>query len=144
MFEITEHRLDAQRGVVGADPCRGVRQRACADVQRDIGAQVGRGVQQDARLLASARSKLDQHGVRAEISGQSGRPIPQQRRLLPRRIVFRKGRDLFEQARPLGVIKPFGRYGLLVARQAIDNVAPESCGLGVVRRRGVPVRGVFG
>ncbi|MNI16158.1 hypothetical protein D3C73_694830 [compost metagenome] len=125
MLEVADDGQDLQIGIGLPQAGGRLLQRRGADVDGDVGRQIGGRVQHDARLLAGARAELDQHGVGAEAFGPARGDPPQQRRLLPGRIVFRQAGDGLEQLRPARVIEPFGRQALGRRRQARDQVAAE-------------------
>ena len=101
-------------------PHRGclLREKFRRDIDRHVGGDLRRGIEQDARLFRGAGAELDQRGGERNVGRHRARVARQNTQLGAGRIILGKPRDLLEQVRAGGVIKIFRRKPFRIVGQA--------------------------
>ncbi len=95
------------------------------NVDRHIGIDRRRRVQQDAHLASRAAAELDERGLRSEHACDVGVVLAQDRQLAARRVVLRKLGNLFEQLRAALVVEILRRQELLPRAEPRQHVAQK-------------------
>src|SRR5581483_9566673 len=85
------------------------RQRVLADVDGNVGAHLGGGVEQQPGLDAGPAAKLDQGGVGRNVAGDGGRRVRQQGGFGAGGVIFLQLADGLEQGRAALVVEVFAR-----------------------------------
>ena len=123
--EIGGDRVDGEPRQIAAQLRRFLLQILARNVDRHIGFDRRRRIDENARLAARSGAELDQGAVLREQRRHRRRMLAQKRHLAARRIIFRQPRDLIEQHRPRRVVEVFRRQPFRLGGQAGENVGGE-------------------
>ena len=120
--------LDRQHGqprIVASQLGRLLQQHLGRNVDRNIGGDRRRRLEQHPRLAGRTGAEFDQRRVGRNQLRHLGGMAFEDRKLAAGRIVFRQPRDLFEQLRAQLVVEVFRREPLRPRRQASNDVMRE-------------------
>ena len=123
--EIRDQRMHRKVRKIAAQ-LRGVLlQEFAGNIDRDIGLDIRRGAEQDARLAARPAAEFDQRTAGRKQRGDGRRMVVQKAKLAARRIIFRQMGDAVEQGGAGGIIKIFRRQPFRLGGEAGDDIGGE-------------------
>jgi len=115
-----------------------IREHLRRNIDRDIGRDRERGIEQDANLAARPTTEFDQRcGVRQKLRNLMRMRL-QNPDFRARRIIFGQLRDRLEQSGAFCIVEIFRRQALRPRREAGDDITRKGCCLGARVRAGHP------